>query len=81
MNEIESHDLAHGEGREENVKRGLKAYVFSPLSLLVLEVHARANNTVANSSATHNPNVTDYGKQQARSKLEGMHEHVDEPAD
>ena len=32
-------------------------------------------------SATHNPNVTDAGKRDARSRLEGMGEEVEEPAD
>lgn len=31
--------------------------------------------------ATHNPNVTDVGKQQARNRLESMGEHPDKPAD
>lgn len=31
--------------------------------------------------ATHNPNVTDVGKQQARTKLEGLGEEPEHPAD
>lgn len=31
--------------------------------------------------ATNNPNVTDYGKREARSKLEAMGEQVEEPSD
>lgn len=32
-------------------------------------------------SATHNPNVTDMGKQQARGRLESMGEHPQQPGD
>ncbi|EYE90516.1 Con-6 family protein [Aspergillus ruber CBS 135680] len=43
----------------------------------------RHNRNVARGlkAATHNPNVTDVGKQQARGRLESMGEHPEQPAD
>lgn len=57
-----------------NVKRGLTAYVY-------LGSIRGYRKLIELYSATHNPNVTDEGKQQARNKLEAMGEAPERPAD
>lgn len=70
-------DVSDDERHSGNVIRGLRAYVFS----LCVCFNSHSTMTDDGDSATHNPNVTDVGKKQARDRLEGMGQDVEQPGD
>ena len=78
LDQVESQGPGSEDRHEGNVKRGLKAYALHSFSF---PRHMGDLATDGLTRATHNPNVTDYGKQEARSKLESMGEEVEEPSD
>lgn len=68
-------DVSDDERHSGNVIRGLRAYVCP------LRFNSHSTMTDDGDSATHNPNVTDVGKKQARDRLEEMGQDVEQPGD